>query len=228
VPQKRITAFSFLGSCVLARIHYIRLVSQSIANCFASTARRPRRAQNSACRWFHKGCGRPLSVLPVEPHAGVNSMFEGSRDIADSLGLGVSLHPGAGLIRLADHRTDVGHGRPITMSDDRRCDYGGFGAPQPRNIQKIGLPRRQSLSDPISGMLAAWIVVFCVAAVGLLLLYSRGDPTRDRLVLSRWHAPPVAVAAEWSDPECHPAVQSCLNLPAEDDSTDAVRALVER
>ena len=122
----------------------------------------------------------------------------------------------------------MGHDRAIAISDDGRCDHSEFGAPQPRNVQKIGLPRRQNLNDPISEMLAAWIVVFFVAAVGLLLLYSRGDPTRDRLVLSRWHAPPVAVAAEWSDPECHPAVQSCLNLPAEDDSTDAVRALVER
>jgi hypothetical protein len=77
-------------------------------------------------------------------------------------------------------------------------------------------------------MLAAWIVVFFVAAVGLLLLYSHGDAARDRLVLSRWHAHPVAGTAEWSDARCHPAVQSCLNLPAQDDSTDAVRALVER
>ena len=77
-------------------------------------------------------------------------------------------------------------------------------------------------------MLAAWIVVFFVAAVGLLLLYSHGDAARDRLILSRWHAHPVAGPAEWSDAKCHPAVQSCLNFPAQDNSTDAVRALVER
>jgi hypothetical protein len=100
--------------------------------------------------------------------------------------------------------------------------------PHPRNVQKIGLPRRHNLSDPISEMLAAWIVAFFVLAVGLLLLYSQSDAARDRLFLSRWHAPPVAGTAEWSDPECRPAVQPCLNLPAEDDSTDAVRGLVER
>jgi hypothetical protein len=77
-------------------------------------------------------------------------------------------------------------------------------------------------------MLAAWIVVFFVAAVGLLLLYSHGDAARDRLILPKWYAPPVAATAEWSDARCHPAVQSCLNLPAQDDSTDAVRALVVR
>jgi len=108
------------------------------------------------------------------------------------------------------------------------------GAPQPRNAQKISLPRRHNLSDPISEMLADWIVVFFVLAVGLLLsllscfLYSHGDAASDRLVFSRWHTPPVARTAERSDAKCHPAVQSCLILPAEDDSTDAVRALVER
>ena len=120
-----------------------------------------------------------MSVLTVEPHTGVNGTLEGKRDIADTPGLGLPLHPGAGRFRLADHRTDVGHDRANAISDDRRCDDGGFGSPQPRNVQKIGLTRRQSLSDPISGMLAAWIVVFFVAAVGLLLLYSRGDPVRD-------------------------------------------------
>jgi hypothetical protein len=174
------------------------------------------------------GCGKRLSVLTVEPHTGVNRALEGKHDIADSPGLGVSLHPGAGRFRLADHRTDVGHDRPMAISHDRRCDHRGFGAPQPRNAKRIGLPRRQNLSDPISEMLAAWIVVFFVAAVGLLLLHSHGDAARDRLVLSRWHAPLVAGTAEWSDAKCHPAVRSCLNLPAEDDGTDAVRALVER
>jgi hypothetical protein len=114
------------------------------------------------------------------------------------------------------------------MSDDRKCDHPGFGGPQLRNVQKISLPRRRNLSDPISEMLAAWIVVFFVAAIGLLLLYSQSDAARDRLVLSKWHAPPVAGTAEWSDAKCHPAVQACFNFTAEDDSTDAVRALVER
>ena len=175
-----------------------------------------------------KGCGRPLSVLTVEPHTGVNGTLEGKEDIADSPGLGVSLHLEAGRFRLVDHRTGIGQFRLIAMSDDRKCDHRGFGAPQPGNVQKTGQPRRRNLSDPISEMLAAWIVVFFVAAIGLLLFYSQSDAARDRLVLSKWHAPPVAGTAEWSDAKCHPAVQSCLILPAEDDSTDAVRALVER
>jgi hypothetical protein len=173
-------------------------------------------------------CGRRLSVLTAEPHTGVNSTLEGSRDIADSPGLGVLLHTGAVRFRLADHRTDAGYDRPVAMSDDRRCDHGEFGALQPRNVQKIGLPRRQSLSDPISEMFAAWILVLFVAAVGLLLLYSHDDAAGDRLILSRWHAHPVTGTAEWSDAKCHLAVRSCLNFPAQDDSTDAVRALVER
>jgi hypothetical protein len=217
-----------LGSCVLARIHSIRSVSQSTANCFASTSWRPRRTQTPHVGSLNKGCGGPLSVLSVEPYTGVNGTLDGKRDIADTPGLGVPLHPGAGRFRLADHRTDVGHDRAIAISDDLRCDHGGFGAPQSRNVQKIGLPRRQNLGDPISEMLAAWIVVLFVAAVGLLLLCSHGDAARDRLILSRWLARPVARTAEWSDAKCHPAVQSCLNFPAQDDSTDAVRALVER
>jgi hypothetical protein len=40
------------------------------------------------------GCGKRLSVLTVEPHTGVNRALEGKHDIADSPGLGVSLHPG--------------------------------------------------------------------------------------------------------------------------------------
>ena len=174
------------------------------------------------------GCGRPLSVLTVEPHTGVNSTLEGSRDIADWPGSGVSLHLGAGRCRLADHRTDVEYVRPIAMSDDRKCDHRGFGGPQPGNVQKVGLPRRRNLSDPIAEMLAAWIVVFFVAAIGLLLLYSQSNADRDRLVLSKWHAPPVARTAEWSDAKCHPLVQACFNFTAEGDSTDAVRALVKR
>jgi hypothetical protein len=166
--------------------------------------------------------------LTVEPHTGVNSTLDGKRDIADSPGLGVSLHLGVGRFRLADHKTDVGQDRPIAMSDDRGFDHGGFGAPPPRNVQKIGLLRRHNLSDPISEMLAAWIGVFFVAAVGLLLLCSHGDAARDGLILSRWYAHPVTGTAEWSDAKCHLAVRSCLNFPAQDDSIDAVRALVER
>jgi hypothetical protein len=79
-----------------------------------------------------------------------------------------------------------------------------------------------SLDNGELEVVAAWILAFLFAVVGLSLLELRDRTARDGLVVPGWRMAPVTRNDERKDAKCGHAIEACSHRLAEHGSTETV------